>query len=822
MAYILTLRMEKGSMLTYEELDDNFLFLKQKVEALESADTSADAVLFTPQELTPGQQQIVWSNIGSMAVDFSNLPGNLSAEAKSSFKQKLDIPESFEITDYVSFSPNQGLDPAEKNNARNNINATDRRLEELAGNLLEGDRAKIRQKISAASLEDVGNIIDDTQASDDTTYSSNVIDQKLNLKLDLDLSNLSDDLTESEKGIIQDKLGIEDTDLTGLLTNPTYDSDTHIFTMEIVGGGTFSIDFPIEALITNVDLDDDNNLVITFEDGSVTTIPLNTLLVGVVKSVNGKTPNSQGQVVITAEDIADLPTNYITTDTNQTGLSGDKTSSGIWTLGEVRKAGQNDTQILLAGGGHRPVSDFALAGSLSDYLPLSGGTMINGSAINWLSIGRLTINNINRLRFQGAHTYISGDGGQIFLRPNGDGDNTSQVNIDNNGQINTANHGNSSQWKQAYDWVINGGISRTSQSLSSINDLDLVVTPGYYHYSSGSAPLNTPTSGAGYLEVVDAGSSAFIRQSWRARGSRLEYQRTRDSDGVWSDWVVYYNSDNFNPAQYVLQSALNMQLANYVPINGVTTINNTKTFTSSPIVPNGTLNSHAVNLGQLNDKLDDKASTNGSNTTGGVWKIDELTSNQVGDYVSIPMLSDSTIGIPSTDALGTTAGVTLMTEGAPLAIYENTNPDWDGYIYRAGEPLAGYPDHAKTGNYLIESKHRFRVHKHDTLDDLSGGVGTVILNPYSAIEHQYFDVNISEAITGLELVIQAPVRDELTGHLIRRNFYGQRISVNVRTNAKVMFTNIQGVSFPNDGKPGIYKFVWDGLWLFDGYSPNEF
>lgn len=63
-------------------------------------------------------------------------------------------------------------------------------------------------------------------------------------------------------------------------------------------------------------------------------------------------------------NLTNKPTNYITTNTNQTGLIGDKTTSGIWTLGQVRKAGQNDTQILLAGGGHRPVSDFALASSI--------------------------------------------------------------------------------------------------------------------------------------------------------------------------------------------------------------------------------------------------------------------------------------------------------------------------------------------------------------------------------------------------------------------------------------------------------------------------
>src|SRR5690606_3996289 len=64
---------------------------------------------------------------------------------------------------------------------------------------------------------------------------------------------------------------------------------------------------------------------------------------------------------------------------------------------------------------------------------------------------------------------------------------------------------------------------------------------------------------------------------------------------------------------FIKSSSLNTQLANYVPINGVTTINNTKTFTSSPVVPNATLNSHAVNLGQLNIALDGYALKNGVN-----------------------------------------------------------------------------------------------------------------------------------------------------------------------------------------------------------------
>lgn len=237
-----------------------------------------------------------------------------------------------------------------------------------------------------------------------------------------------------------------------------------------------------------------------------------------------------------------------------------------------------------------------------------------------------------------------------------------------------------------------------------------------------------------------------------------------------------------------------------------------------------TAHTHPISgIDDLQDELDNKANTDGSNTTGGEWTIENLKNDAVGLYVETYSFDNGMIGIPPTDALGSADGTLLMRDGAPLAIAENINPDWDGYIYRAGTPNSGYPAEVQAGNYLIESKHRFRVHKHDTLDDLVGDVGKVILNPYNAIEHQYFDVNIFETMDSLELDIQSLQLDEITGFAIGRNTYGQRVSVNVSTNApNVMFTNVQGVSFPNGGNPGVYKFVWDGLWLFDGYSPNEF
>src|SRR5690606_26610960 len=101
----------------------------------------------------------------------------------------------------------------------------------------------------------------------------------------------------------------------------------------------------------------------------------------------------------------------------------------------------------------------------------------------------------------------------------------------------------------------------------------------------------------------------------------------RETSSVKQNWIEVIHEGNLDTqatslgfiklsalGSYVLQSSLNTQLANYVPINGVTTINNTKTFTSSPVVPNGTLNGHAVNLGQLNELLGGFLSKNESNT----------------------------------------------------------------------------------------------------------------------------------------------------------------------------------------------------------------
>ncbi len=133
--------------------------------------------------------------------------------------------------------------------------------------------------------------------------------EKLNA-LDLSKANTKLDnvptLSSAEGTTFRAKVGAVGADVVnGYAYDVQYTSGTHIITVKRRNAADIVIDLPIEALISNVALNANNDLVFTFESGSTVTVPMSTLLVGVVKSVNGKTPNSSGAVSLT---IADIPT----------------------------------------------------------------------------------------------------------------------------------------------------------------------------------------------------------------------------------------------------------------------------------------------------------------------------------------------------------------------------------------------------------------------------------------------------------------------------------------------------------------------------------
>lgn len=179
-----------------------------------------------------------------------------------------------------------------------------------------------------------------------------------------------------------------------------------------------------------------------------------------------------------------------------------------------------------------------------------------------------------------------------------------QTSVDKwNTAYNWGNHTSQGYWKQdMLQGIQSGTVSNLDESLPNGG-----FRTGFGTSAWGGADRPLGASYGGYIKFSaynNGNNLDFYYNNGYASSPKRLWFRTKPGSTV-TDWAELYHTGNFNPAQYVLQSSLNTQLANYVPINGVTTINNTKTFTSSPIVPNATLNGHAVNLGQLNSIIDD-------------------------------------------------------------------------------------------------------------------------------------------------------------------------------------------------------------------------
>lgn len=249
-------------------------------------------------------------------------------------------------------------------------------------------------------------------------------------------------------------------------------------------------------------------------------------------------------------------------------------------------------------------------------------------------------------------------------------------------------------------------------------------------------------------------------------------------------------------------------------------------FRKKVFVPTPETDNEAVNKAYVDSlapiDLENKAEIDGSNTTGGIWKIDELFSTAIGSYSAVYSLDSAVVNITNNDVLGTSPGVILMKGGSPIAIEENINPDWDGYIYRAGIPKPGYPGNQQNGNYLIESKHRFRLHTITAPDSTSGTLGLLTVQPFNAIEHNYFRVVIS-SVDSLDITIEEPYYDEITGFNIERNAIGQKCTVAVSGDLTgVRFTSVAGADFTSYWNNGVFEFYWTGTdWMFGGYSPIE-
>ena len=334
----------------------------------------------------------------------------------------------------------------------------------------------------------------------------------------------------------------------GKVYDATFVSSTGVLTLMRQDEPNIVIDLPTEELIKDIEIvtiGGVDYLRLTLADGSTKDVPLNSLLVGVVKKVNGLTPNSLGEIVL---QITDIP-----------GLSSEL-SAKVSKSGDTMSGNLTTPQLV------------------TNVSPITLGVVPTNAGV------KLWVGNGNSQYGISANDYSGG------------------MDIMANQEI--------------------GGTIRFWGGTDNTNPTRLLTLNKTGHTSTRTISI---PNGTANNHAVNLGQLA----------------------------------------SYVTQSSLNTQLANYVTLNGVQTISNTKTFTSSPIVPNGTLNGHAVNLGQLNTLLSSYATTTQLNSKAD--KSTTITINGVAQDLSTSRtwsIADTVTKVGTTSANVTSGDILIQGAGA--------------------------------------------------------------------------------------------------------------------------------------------------------------
>lgn len=291
--------------------------------------------------------------------------------------------------------------------------------------------------------------------------------------------------------------------------------------------------------------------------------------------------------------------------------------------------GTNGDQILLRVPGSQnngAYLRFSQNGTLNGSLGLLGSDNLTGGQIlnsqgDTLYLGNSTLPNIALQTTTNTHFNFAGIGNLYTFNVNGAYLNRNiNFNQDNSGvnfyeggkiykksgggvYINRGTNGLDPRIENAdgsQSWTIfHEGNHNPFKNLKTGIALEDVSESGIYRQES-------PTSGFNYTTTLNLNSSDGRQQLTIERGGKgMKFRgaTTGSGNSGWSGWREIYHTGNFNPASYVTQSSLNSQLTGvYATLNGVQTFSNTNTFLQSPVVPNGTLGTHAVNVNQLSGK----------------------------------------------------------------------------------------------------------------------------------------------------------------------------------------------------------------------------
>lgn len=249
--------------------------------------------------------------------------------------------------------------------------------------------------------------------------------------------------------------------------------------------------------------------------------------------------------------------------------------------------------------------------------------------------------------------------------------------------------------------ILHEGNYNPFKNLRHVPALEDVVESGIYRQEG-------PTSGYSFTTTLNLNSSDGRQQLTIERsGGGMKFRGSYYGSGNqgWSDWKDVIHSGNIssymNSYGFISQSGLNSQLSGYATLAGIQTFTNTNTFTQSPVIPNGTLGSHAVNLNQLNGKANALENAAGIGFSSGNYPSADgsqypyIYFNNGGTQAYIALATQAYL---QSNFLSTPDGTSVMIPGADLNSYFKTG------FYR-GSGLANAPMNNSGWWYLAVETH---------------------------------------------------------------------------------------------------------------------
>lgn len=218
---------------------------------------------------------------------------------------------------------------------------------------------------------------------------------------------------------------------------------------------------------------------------------------------------------------------------------------------------------------------------------------------------------------------------------------------------------------------------------------DLTINQPNSFFRIGSGTPGAPTTDAYFGINFGVGTStARAILLARQQNNTDDFYLAAKTSGNFS-YKKLWHDGNFNPAQYVMQSSLNSQLANYGTLAGTQTWTGQNTYTQALYIPAGTLAGHAVNLGQMQSYVTGLGYTTLSAVQSWVNTQNFATQSQIitpnnGSFV--------VQGVGALTGAGTTSANASANTTATLDLTTATKND-----IQKGVDAYGYGDHAQAG-----------------------------------------------------------------------------------------------------------------------------